>query len=99
MKITGTENFEDFCKQNNFTRKEGIQALEKKYNEHLIEELEAIEKNHKDLINLRILERKVNLLDYKDYNDFKQRTGLSGIAAVEFLLNEIKKLKEKQDVK
>jgi len=95
MKIKGTENFEDFCKQNNFTSAEGIQALEKEHNKHLIEEIEEIEKNHKELINLRILERKVNLLDYKDSDDFKQRTGLNGINAIEFLLDEIKKLRKK----
>lgn len=29
MKITGTKDFEDFCKQNNFTNIEGLRALEK----------------------------------------------------------------------
>jgi len=31
------------------------------------------------------------LEEYKDYLDFKMKTGLSGIKAVEYLLNELKK--------
>lgn len=32
--------------------------------------------------------------EYKSFEEYKQKTGLQGIESIEFLLDEIKKLKE-----
>jgi len=35
----------------------------------------------------------MNFLDYKDYNDFKKKTGMNNETAIAFLLDELGRLK------
>lgn len=38
----------------------------------------------------------MNFLDYKDVEDFKQKTGMDSIGTLEFLVDEIIKMKDQE---